>query len=233
VRTAFQPAHPGWPEGTLNAMAQRWVALDVGGTLIEETRVWDVWSDILGVSRVDFEAALGTVIRGGRDHRDVFGVLGFPGWRSHYAAFNDRYGGFRTDDLYPDAMQAMSSLATDGYRIAVVANQPARRNAELRALGMAPEVMAMSEELRVAKPDPGFFAQALALMGGPDPADVAYVGDRVDNDVLPAMAAGMRAVWIRRGPWGMIQSLPPDAAPALVVDSLTELTERIDEAWST
>ena len=63
-------------------------------------------------------------------------------------------------------------------------------------------------------------------------ASVAYVGDRVDNDVLPSIAAGLRAVWIRRGPWGIIQELPPDARPALVVDSLSELVERIDEAWA-
>ena len=68
-------------------------------------------------------------------------------------------------------------------------------------------------------------------MGNPEPAAVAYVGDRVDNDVLPSIAAGMRAVWLRRGPWGVIQRLPENARPALVVDSLDELVERIGEAW--
>jgi len=64
------------------------------------------------------------------------------------------------------------------------------------------------------------------------PGEVAYVGDRVENDLIPATEAGMRAVWIRRGPWGLIQQLPPGIVPALVVDSLDELVERIDEAWS-
>jgi FMN phosphatase YigB (HAD superfamily) len=57
------------------------------------------------------------------------------------------------------------------------------------------------------------------------------VGDRVDNDVLPSIAAGMRAVWLRRGPWGVIQRLPERARPVLVVDTLDELVERIGEAW--
>jgi FMN phosphatase YigB (HAD superfamily) len=92
--------------------------------------------------------------------------------------------------------------------------------------------MAMSEEMAVAKPEPAFFARALELMGAPDPADVAYVGDRLDNDVRPAAAAGMRAVWIRRGPWGVIQRLAPDDQPALTVGSLTELAQRIGQAWS-
>jgi FMN phosphatase YigB (HAD superfamily) len=60
---------------------------------------------------------------------------------------------------------------------------------------------------------------------------VAYVGDRVDNDVLPAMAAGMRAVWLRRGPWGVIQRLPQGTVPALVVSNLDELVERIGQVY--
>ncbi len=212
-------------------MRERWVVLDVGETLINETRIWDVWSDELGVSRLTFMAALGAAIARGQDHREVFRILGFPDWRAHYAAFTEAYGGFRADDLYPDALPVTRALAEDRYRIAVIANQPTSRTAELRALGLVPDVMAMSEEMRIAKPNPGFFARALALMGAPEPADVAYVGDRVDNDVLPAMAAGLRAIWIRRGPWGMIQSLPPDTVPALVVDTLTELADRIGEAW--
>ncbi len=91
--------------------------------------------------------------------------------------------------------------------------------------------MAMSEGIGVAKPAPEFFARALELMHDADPREVAYVGDRVDNDVLPSAAAGMRAVWIRRGPWGVIQRLPDDVRPALVVDSLDELLQHIDEVW--
>jgi FMN phosphatase YigB (HAD superfamily) len=83
----------------------------------------------------------------------------------------------------------------------------------------------------VGKPEPAFFARALEMMGSPAAASVAYVGDRVDNDVIPAAAAGMRAVWIRRGPWGVIQDAP-DGVAALVVDSLDELVKRIGEGWS-
>ena len=39
--------------------------------------------------------------------------------------------------------------------------------------------------------------------------ELAYVGDRVDNDVLPAAAAGLVAVHVRRGPWGRLQRTPP------------------------
>ena len=89
----------------------------------------------------------------------------------------------------------------------------------------------MSEALGVAKPDQAFFTAALDRMGGPDPGDVAYVGDRVDNDVAPAARADLRAVWLRRGPWSLLQRDTTGAA-ALEVHGLDELVARVDEAWA-
>ena len=128
-------------------------------------------------------------------------------------------------------VDAIAGLRARGYRVAVVGNQPTRRHAELRAIGIEPDVMAMSEELGASKPDRAFFERTLDLLGRPHAADVAYVGDRLDNDVLAAASAGMRPVWLRRGPWGRIPTAPPSEA-ALTVDSLAELVERIEEAWA-
>jgi HAD superfamily hydrolase (TIGR01549 family) len=211
----------------------RWVCLDVGETLIDETRIWSMWADVLGIPRLTFLAALGAVIARGGQHSDVFGVFGIErsDWRALLPEVERRYGGFGEEDLYPDARRTLKSLSEAGYRVSVLANQPASRSAELRALGIAPEVLAMSDEMGVAKPSAAFFVRALELMGGPPPADVAYVGDRIDNDVLPALAAGLRAVWLRRGPWGVIQEPPSGSHPALTVRTLDELVARIGEAW--
>jgi HAD superfamily hydrolase (TIGR01549 family) len=212
-------------------MSERWVCLDVGETLIDETRIWSIWADELGVPRLTFLAALGAVIARGGEHRDVFPMFGADDWQLRMASVEGAYGGFAAEDLYPDALTALEALRDRGYRVAIVANQPAARSAELRAIGVEAEVLAMSEEIGAGKPDPAFFARALELMGSPAPSAVAYVGDRIDNDVRPSLAAGMRAVWIRRGPWGAIQEADDEVRPALVVASLDELAERIDEAW--
>jgi HAD superfamily hydrolase (TIGR01662 family) len=211
----------------------RWACLDVGETLIDETRIWQVWADVLEIPQLTFMAALGAVIARGGEHRDVFDQFGFveAAWRARVREVERRYGGFHEQDLYPDARPTVEALTQAGYHVAVVANQPAARTAQLRALGISPEVMAMSDEMGVAKPDPAFFRRTLELMDNVPPERVAYVGDRVDNDVLPAMAAGMRAVWLRRGPWGVIQQLPPNVHPALVVDSLAQLVDSIGNAW--
>lgn len=209
---------------------RRWVCLDVGETLLDETRVFATWADVLGLPRFTVAAVLGGCIARGEDFTAGFHLLGVPGWRDHVPAVEAAYGGFAAADLYPDALPALAALAAGGYGVAIVANQPAARDSQLRALGVAPEVMAMSDAIGVAKPDPAFFAAALRLMGDPAPGDVAYVGDRIDNDVLPAAAAGLRAVWLRRGPWAHLQH-DRDGAAALVVGSLSELVEHIGAAF--
>jgi FMN phosphatase YigB (HAD superfamily) len=76
----------------------------------------------------------------------------------------------------------------------------------------------------VEKPSAGFFERVLAEAGRPA-REVAYVGDRVDNDVAPALAAGMVAVHLRRGPWGYLHEPPPGA---IQIRSLDELPDAFD-----
>ncbi len=46
------------------------------------------------------------------------------------------------------------------------------------------------------------FYQRIAVESDLEPARIAYVEDRLDNDIPPAMQSGIWAVFIRRGPWG-------------------------------
>ena len=202
----------------------------MGETLIDETRVWQLWADAYRIPRLTFFAVLGAVILDGGEHRGVFDRFGLSDWRQRVPEVEAAYGGFREDDLYPDARRTVAALAQAGYRVAVLANQPAPRTAQLRALGIDPDVMAMSDEIGLWKPDPAFFTRALELLGEPDPRDVAYVGDRVDNDVLPSAAAGMRPVWIRRGPWGHLQA-DPDGVARATIHSLDELTACLPQVF--
>lgn len=210
---------------------RRWVVLDVGETLIDETRFWSAWADELGVPRLTFLATLGAVLERGLDHRDVFALFGADDWRQRVPEVEARHGGFQRDDLYPDGPRCIAGLRSAGLGVAIIANQPSVRDAQLRSLGIDVDVMAMSEAMGVAKPDPAFFRRTLELLGGPAADQVAFVGDRVDNDVRPAAQAGMRAVWLRRGPWARIQAPPPPGMAVLTVDSLDELVERQAELW--
>jgi FMN phosphatase YigB (HAD superfamily) len=205
----------------------RAVVFDVGETLVDETDAWGDWADWLGVPRLTLFGVLGAVIARGGDHREVFGVLR-PGIdlavESRARAAAGRRGMVTVEDLYPDALTCLGDVAAAGYRIGIAGNQPTETEAVLRALDVPLELVASSESWGVHKPDPAFFERIAAELRL-DPAEIAYVGDRVDNDVAPAAAAGMSAIFIRRGPWAIIQAgreSPPEAASA-VIESLTEL----------
>jgi len=206
----------------------RAVVFDVGETLIDESRLWAAWADWLGVPPFTFFVALGTVIGSGRDHRDVFALLGFDYEQEAAArAAAGIVGGFGPDDLYPDVRPCFDALRADGYAIGVVGNQPARAEGQLKELALPVDLVATSAGWGVSKPAPEYFTRVASAMGC-RPADIVHVGDRVDNDVVPAAAAGMVSAFIRRGPWAMIQRAWPGVEQArIAIDSLMELPAAI------
>jgi HAD superfamily hydrolase (TIGR01662 family) len=205
----------------------RAVVFDVGETLVDETRVWSAWADWLGIPRLTFLAVCGAVIaRGGLDHREPLRIfrpdldIGEELRKREAAGVGDR---ITAEDLYPDALDCIRDVHDAGYRIGVVGNQPARAEAALAALELPVDLLAASESWGVHKPDPRFFERIAIELDLPI-GEIAYVGDRLDNDVLPAAAAGMQAIFVRRGPWAWIQAPmddPPEAR--LTVNSLAEL----------
>jgi FMN phosphatase YigB (HAD superfamily) len=197
-------------------MPIRAVCFDVGETLIDETREWKGWADFLGVPMLTLFTALGVSMSRGESHRRVFEIfrpdLDFSTVRHQRAALGWRYG-FEPSDLYPDALPCLTELRDRGFRILIAGNQPKEAEAALRGLGLPADFIASSAGWGVSKPDPVFFQKVIAAADMPA-AEIAYVGDRVDNDVVPARAAGMTAVFLRRGPWGWMHEERPEIEQA-------------------
>ena len=206
-----------------------WVVFDLGETLVDETTAWTRWAHWFGVPTLTFFGVLGAMIAERRPHTDAFAFFR-PGCDVEDEIARKAAAGLEwtvtADDLYPDALPTIAALHERGYRIAVMANQPVTVEGFLATLPV--DHVATSASWGVAKPDPAFFARVAAVLG--TRADrIAYVGDRVDNDVLPARAAGMLAVHLRRGPWGVIQSAWPEAGQAdLRLDTLGPLPDALD-----
>jgi FMN phosphatase YigB (HAD superfamily) len=191
------------------------VVFDFGETLYNETRAWSAIADGAGVPRATFLAMLGALIATDRSHGEIFDVFGVPEPRAWLP--------LEADDLYPDVRAGLTVLKARGLRVGIAANQPDRGAEIERVLGIELDFVATSAAWGVAKPSPAFFARIASELGL-SPAAIAYVGDRVDNDVMPASAAGMCAVFVRRGPWGWIQC--PDGDPpgaAFTIEDLRDL----------
>jgi FMN phosphatase YigB (HAD superfamily) len=209
----------------------RVVVFDIGETLLDETFAWRGWAAHLGVSLETFRAAFDGAIAAGDHHHRAFERLK-PGFNLDAERAERRARGTtvrpEAADLYPDAVPCLRLLQQRGFRIGIAANQlPGRVPQVLSLLGVTPDFAGSSAEWGVEKPSPDFFARVLELAGTPA-ARVAYVGDRVDNDVVPSAAAGMVSVFLRRGPWGRVHAGWPDVAKATMrIDSLAELPEAI------
>ena len=200
-------------------MAIRAVVFDVGGTLVDETRMFEGWADWLGVERGAFFAAVGASIEARAPHRRVFDLVA-PGVdigaaRAARRAAGDHFA-IEARDLYADALACLAECRAAGLRVGVAGNQPAAAENALKGLGLDADFMGMSETWGVEKPDPAFFARVVQACGVPA-GQIAYVGDRVDNDVVPARAAGLVPVLVTRGPWGVVHSGWDAAAEAAVV----------------
>jgi HAD superfamily hydrolase (TIGR01509 family) len=197
----------------------RAVVFDVGETLVDEERWWRRLADREGLQPHVVWAALGVTIARGEEHEALWGHLGIekpPRWWTEIP--------YALEDLYPDALECLTRVRERGLRVGIVGNQTETLEAWARDAELPADVISSSASLGVRKPDPRFFAKVVELMGA-RAAEVAYVGDRVDNDVLPAAAAGLVAVHIRRGPWGRLQRTPPEAT--LGVDDLASLPESL------
>jgi HAD superfamily hydrolase (TIGR01549 family) len=195
-------------------VAVKAVFFDVGETLVDETRYWAEHARRLGVTPHVVWAALGATIARGEHHRHVFELLGRepPAEEVVY----DDY------DFYPDALPCLERLRGAGYFVGLAGNQTAQLEEWARGRQLPVDVVASSASFGVEKPAPEFFERIVAE-AGVAASEVAYVGDRIDNDVAPARAAGLVAVHLRRGPWAYLQ----DGAEAahLRIDSLDELPE--------
>jgi HAD superfamily hydrolase (TIGR01549 family) len=204
----------------------RAVVFDVGETLVNETTEYQAWADWLGVPRHTFSAMFGAVIARGEDYRQVFQVFR-PGFelsieRERRAAAG-RPEAFGDSDLYPDARDCLTDLKAQGFLVGIAGNQTARAGAILRGLGFAADFIATSDDWGAEKPTPAFFQALIAECGVPA-REIAYVGDRLDNDIRPALEAGLVTVFVRRGPWGYQQQHDPAVGLShLRVDGLAEI----------
>ena len=79
-----------------------------------------------------------------------------------------------------------------------------------------------SWDLKVMKPDIRIFEYALDKTNC-SPQETCMIGDRLDNDILPAKSLGMKTVWIKQGFGALQKPLSKSEEPDYTINNLTEL----------
>ena len=194
-----------------------WIFFDLGSTLIDETEVYaHRFGETVSGSDVSVLQFRETAVRfwtqglDGYPQAAAFYRLPKAPWRSEY------------ETLFDGCAAVLEMLKARGYRLGVIANQVTGTAERLGNWGILRffDVIAPSAELGMEKPDPAIFLWALQKAGC-RPENAVMVGDRIDNDILPAQALGMKTVRILTGPAAVYR---PSVEPAdLTVRALSDL----------
>lgn len=199
---------------------------DVGYTLVNEDAVWErrcreqVQTDEakkLGLTAdvIYHEIEIATLARKPQ-FRTVINKFGFK-----------EVAPYRTEleELYEDATAVIKALAQK-YELGIIANQLDGLKNRLEAFGLLQyfKYIISSWDVQVIKPDIRIFEYALDKANC-KPQEACMIGDRLDNDILPAKSLGMKTVWIKQG-FGALQKPESPAEEAdYTIEKLPELLE--------
>lgn len=215
----------------------RWVFLDVGNVLLDEDSL------TYAVCRAHFDAIRS--IWADRSYEELLGMrerLAMEGsrwplyeltaaaigeqecsrlWNRVERDVRGRYASLSPPILGAEALLDFLGGRT---RLGLIANQGRECRDLLASLGWLSrfDVVAFSEERNRFKPDLELFRVAIAEAGA-DPGECLMVGDRMDNDIVPAAALGMATAWIAWPDRAAKRASPPDLEEAAYLHSLERI----------
>lgn len=198
----------------------KWLFFDVGSTLVEESKVYERrFEKIAQEAGVSVQSITDKALefysqnkKGDLEISKFFGVP-IPKWESEYEV------------LYKDSEEVLKKLS-QRYKIGIIANQKLGTADRLEAFGLLKyiDLVIASAEEGVEKPDKRIYE--IALERSHCPADQAFmIGDRIDNDIIPAKGLGMKTLWIRQGFGGLWKIQSDDELPNFIADSLSEVAD--------
>lgn len=174
-------------------MKIRWIFFDVGSTLVDETLAYDHRAmDMLKNTNISFEKF--------DSKRRELSELGYDGNSAAIKFFDLEKTPWHSEDedIYSDAPDVLDELKKSGYNLGIIANQQDGLEQRLAKWGILNyfDIIIFSSEAGISKPDKRIFEKAIAKSKC-SPAECVMIGDRLDNDIIPASEIGMKTIWIR------------------------------------
>lgn len=196
----------------------KWLFFDVGSTLVDESLVYEKrMRDVAQIANVTYEyvyeTAMGFYRQNKKGDLETIKMLNVekPEWSRE------------NEILYNDTEECLKKLSGK-YKIGVIANQSLGTEKRLKNFGILKyiDLVIASAEEGVAKPDKRIFEIALKRSNC-EPVNAVMIGDRIDNDIVPAKMLGMRTIWIKQG-FGKYWNITGENEKAdYVVNNLTEI----------
>ena len=129
--------------------------------------------------------------------------------------------------LLPGAIEVVERLSEDCGLVLATNGIAEVQNSRFSASSIKPYFtsLVISDEINVAKPDPGFFSEVFRRIGNPERAEALMVGDGLSSDIAGGVGFGIDTVWFN--PSGK----PNDASvvPTYEVSALSEILDLVRE----
>lgn len=127
--------------------------------------------------------------------------------------------------LYPDTITILDKLSKK-YKLGIIANQIAetQRRIDNWGIGKYFDVVVASAEVGYAKPDFEIFNVALE-QADCKPNETVMIGDRLDNDIIPAKKLGMKTVWVRQGFAKMQYVKSENERPDYIIENIGDIID--------
>lgn len=202
-------------------MKIEWIFFDVGSTLVDETLAYDNRAiDMIENTNITFNEFA--------QKRLELAKLGYDGNSTAIKFFGLEKTPWRTEDefLYNDAPYVLEKLKSTGYKLGIIANQQAGLEQRLDKWRISKyfDVIVSSYDAGVSKPDKKIFFKAIEKAGA-KPQDCLMIGDRLDNDIIPAKEIGMKTIWIKQNLASFQSDMLGDGYADFIVYSLSELCD--------
>ncbi|MBQ8293463.1 MAG: HAD family hydrolase [Bacilli bacterium] len=173
----------------------KWLFFDVGTTLVNEEKAYDHRAlDMIKDVNISFEEF--------NKKRIELAELGLDGNSAAIKFFNLNKTPWHSEDeiLYEDTVIVLEYLKSKGYKLGVIANQKKGLKERLDEFGILKyfELIIASDEVGISKPDKEIFNVTISKVNC-IPQECVMIGDRLDNDIIPANQIGMKTIWIRQG----------------------------------
>ena len=173
----------------------KWIFFDVGSTLVDETEAYNHRAR-------EMISGTGITFKEFDDIRIALAKLGLDGNSAAIKYFGLTKTPWHSEDELPysDVQSTLAALIDKGYKLGIIANQKLGTKERLDSWGLRQyfDVIATSAEIGYAKPDKEIFEKAFELAKC-TAAESMMVGDRLDNEIIPAKSLGMKTVWIKNG----------------------------------
>ncbi|MBQ3528319.1 MAG: HAD family hydrolase [Clostridia bacterium] len=199
----------------------KWIFFDIGSTLSDESECYRIrFEEITRNTEITAREFEEKVIEFSRQNKkgdwaaaEYFG-LPMPAWHKE------------VEKLYREAENVICVLSSKGYKIGIIANQSPGTAERLKKWGVLKyiEIILASAEEGVSKPDPEIFKRALCKADCL-PENAVMIGDRLDNDIAPAKALGMKTIWIKQGYFKYVEQYTEDEKPDCTINNLSVLLE--------